>query len=293
MTNVSVTDADPPIRELLRHWGKEAEQLSMQQQFQVTQKGLDDYVTSVDRELDRQLSAAFATLFPQDGIITEENSRSRRVFHQGYRHLWLIDPVDGTESFIEGKPDYSLMVGLLTAYQPMAGWIYVPAQDRMYFGGPEWGLFQTRGNYAPEPLPVREPLPPSVGYCPVMIGARDQMNFGRAIATLIPEIQFHSLGSFGLKVIEVICGRVGLYVYLNRRVKLWDTTGPLALAQAAGLVCCDLTGEPIRFQPDVIHAETLSHQQTIVIGWPSYIEALRPRIRQAFNDWSPAGIYRG
>jgi 3'(2'), 5'-bisphosphate nucleotidase len=280
--NVSITAIDDHIRPLLRHWGQKATILAAQE-FQVSQKGLDDYVTSVDRELDRELSAAFAELFSEDGIVTEENTQSQVAFGKDYRRFWFIDPLDGTEAFIQGKPDYALMVGLLESYQPKGGWVYVPAKDQMFCGGPGWGLFQTRGNYALEPLPVRKPAPPSAHFCPVVIGLRDEMNFGAAIAQAIPEVQFQStLGSFGLKILEVIRGHAGLYVYLNRRVKLWDTTGPMALAQAAGLVCCDLEGRPLSFQPDAIDLASLTHKQEIVVGWPWYVEALRERIAQAY-----------
>jgi 3'(2'), 5'-bisphosphate nucleotidase len=256
------------------------------QHFQVSEKGLGDYVTSVDQELDYQLSIGLTALFPEDGIITEENPHSRQGFQLGHRCLWLIDPVDGTGAFIHHRSDYSSMVGLLIDYQPVAGWIYVPAQDRMYFGAQGWGLFQTRGNYAPESLRVIEPAPPSNYFCPVMIGLQDQSKFGAAIAQFIPEIQFHSVSSFGLKVLDVITGRAGLYLYLNRRVKLWDTTAPIALAKAAGLVCCDLAGTPLSFTPSAVNPETLAHLQTIIIGWPRYIEALRHRIAQAVASCS-------
>uniref|UniRef100_A0ACD5GPR5 Uncharacterized protein n=1 Tax=Desertifilum tharense IPPAS B-1220 TaxID=1781255 RepID=A0ACD5GPR5_9CYAN len=65
---------------------------------------------------------------------------------------------------------------------------------------------------------------------------------------------------------EVVCGRAGLYVYLNGRVKLWDTVELVAIAKAAGLVCCDLEGNPLSFHPDAIHPDTLAHYQPIIIG---------------------------
>jgi 3'(2'), 5'-bisphosphate nucleotidase len=114
-----------------------------------------------------------------------------------------------------------------------------------------------------------------------MLGDRDQRNFGEAIAQLVPGVCYSSLGSFGLKVMEVIFGRAGLYLYLNGRVKLWDTAGPVALAKAAGLVCCDLEGKPLSFEPAALSSDTLIHKQPILIGWPSYVEALRSPICEA------------
>jgi 3'(2'), 5'-bisphosphate nucleotidase len=274
------TDQLQTIQQLIRDCGLLSQQLAADP-FQVYEKGVDDYVTSVDRTLDQHLTAGFSDLFPADGIITEENAASWQMFNQDYRRLWLIDPLDGTEDFIQGKPHYSVMVGLLEAYQPVAGWIYAPTSDQLYFGGSDWGLFQRTGDRLAVPLTPVEPPPPSADFCPLLIGYKDQRRYGQAIAQLIPEAQFDCIGSFGLKVMRVICGQAGLYLYLNGRVKLWDTTGPLALAQQAGLICCDLAGNPLRFTPDAIDSTTLVHQQPIVIGWASYVEALRSRLQQA------------
>lgn len=268
------------IQQIVRQCGLQAEQMA-EAPFEVLEKGPEDYVTNIDAVLDRQLSVAFSSLFPEDGVITEEDSRSRQQFYDGYSRLWCIDPLDGTEDFIWGKRNYSVMVGLLENHQPVAGWIYAPTQDRMYFGGPDWGVFESVGDRPPTALSIIQPAPPSPEFCPIVIGHRDQTRYGTAIAQQIPGVQFHSIGSFGLKVMEVLCGRAGLYLYFNGRVKLWDTTGPLALAKAAGLVCCSLEGEPIRFSPDAINANTLAHTQSILIGWPDYIEQLRPKLEAA------------
>jgi 3'(2'), 5'-bisphosphate nucleotidase len=273
-------ERDPEIRQLMRQCGTQAEILA-KEQYVVEKKGPQDYVTSVDRELDRRLTQGFARLFPSDGIITEENEPSRRAFRAGYRRVWCIDPLDGTDGFIKRKPHYAVMIGLLCDFQPVAGWIYAPALKQMYYGGKGWGLFQAIGEAEVEPLQPVEAPAPTDSFCPIIIGDKDERNFGEAIAELVPGATFSSLGSFGLKVMEVICGRAGLYLYLNGRVKLWDTTGPVALAQAAGLVCCDLEGEPLSFHPSAIAPDTLIHQQPILIGWPRYVEALRSPIREA------------
>ena len=283
------------IQRLIRDCGQQAQRMAAEK-FQVYEKGRDDYVTDVDRALDARLTAGFSQLFPQDGIITEENSQSWQVLEQnsleqnsleqGDRRLWLIDPIDGTDDFIQGKPHYSVMVGLLEAGQPIAGWIYAPEFDHLYWGGRGVGghngeLFQQLGNASPIPLIPQPPQPPSDSFCPILLGYKDQRRYGQAITQLIPSVQFDCIGSFGLKVMRVICGQAGLYVYLNGRVKLWDTVGPLALAKAAGLVCCDLEGNPLKFTLDAVDAQTLAHHQTIVVGWADYVEALQLPLQQA------------
>ncbi len=273
---------DRQLRAIVRHCGLQIIQMASQE-FEVFEKGPEDYVTTIDQALDAELSAAFSRLFSNDGVITEEDIQSRQKFYQKYERLWCIDPLDGTEDFIQGRSHYSVMVGLLENYQPIAGWIYAPAFDHLYYGGVNWGLFQTSADGAPTPL-IPSPQKFSADSCPIMIGHRDQTRYGAAIADQIPNAKFHSLGSFGLKVLEVITGRAGLYLYLNGRVKLWDTAGPLALAKAAGLTCCTLEGEPIRFSPDAIDPDTLAHRQSIVIGWSDYVEALRPKLEIAVKQ---------
>jgi 3'(2'), 5'-bisphosphate nucleotidase len=271
---------------LMRQCGQQAKQMATEK-FQVYEKGLNDYVTNVDRALDLQLTTGLKQQFWQDDIISEENDQSWQRFFEGNSRLWLIDPIDGTDDFIHGKPHYSVMVGTLENHVATAGWVYAPAFDQLVYGGRGLGLFEMGADplkgtpYPPVPLLPTRPSDPSKTYCPILIGYKDQSRYGAAIKQLMPEAQFDSIGSFGLKVLQVIRGYAGLYVYLNGRVKLWDTVGPLALAEAAGLVCCDLEGQPLRFSPDAIEARTLAHYQPIVVGWAEYVEQYRSRLQQA------------
>jgi 3'(2'), 5'-bisphosphate nucleotidase len=268
------------IRQLITTGGDYAYQQS-QRAFQVFEKGVDDYVTSVDRDVDQQLLEGFRARFPNDGVITEENRTTLQRFNQPYERFWFIDPIDGTDDFINGKANYAVMVGQVIDGQPQAGWIYAPAHGSLYWGGPNRGLFcQHRGD-PPQPLlPVEPSLGPSQAWS-MVIGDKDWRRFGDAIANHLPGVTFFSLGSFGLKVLAVIRGQAGMYIYLNGRVKLWDTTGPLALALAAGLTCCDLNGQSIQFSDPYVDPETMVHRQPILVGWPSYINRFRPLIKQA------------
>ena len=275
------------VRQIIRQCGLKAEKMASQG-FEVMEKGHEDYVTTIDTALDIELFAAFSTLFAQDGVITEENLRSRQQIHAQHSRLWCIDPLDGTEDFIYGQRNYAVMVGLLENYEPCAGWVYAPVRDRMYFGGVNWGLFQTVSDRLPIPIPVAAPRSPA-DPLRMMIGHRDQTRYGDAIASCLPGIEFNFMGSFGLKVLEVILGNADLYLYLNRRVKVWDTSGPLALAKAAGLDCCSLEGEPIRFIPQALDPVTLSHKQGILIGHPDIVEQVRPRLVAAIHATSSKG----
>lgn len=121
------------ILKTLLQGGQQARQAALET-FEVFEKGREDYVTTVDQALDQFLSAAFARHFPTDGIVTEENQTSATAFSGHHRRIWFIDPIDGTEDFIHRGEHYSIMVGLLQNHQPRAGWVYAPAQSRLYWG---------------------------------------------------------------------------------------------------------------------------------------------------------------
>jgi len=269
------------MRSLLTRCGQLALDMAAQD-FQVYEKGVQDYVTDVDHALDVELVQGLMELFPGDGFISEENAASRARFHasDAPSRLWLVDPLDGTEDFIQKEPHYSLMLGLLEQERAIAGWVYAPAFKQLYFGGKDLGLFQAQGDASATPI-LAQPFPEWTDTCPMLIGTKDWRRYGEAIAQSIPEAQFSTLGSFGLKVMEVVLGRAALYVYLNGRVKLWDTTGPIAMAQAAGLICCDLEGGPLRFTPDAVEPDTLTHKQTILIGSPAAVERWRIPLQKA------------
>ena len=253
--------------------------------FQVDEKGFDDYVTNVDRELDHLLSQKFQSWFPDDAVISEENPRSRELWQQDSKkeqRFWFIDPIDGTDDFIHGRNFYSVMVGLLEDFQPVLGWVYAPKSDRLYFGGAGAnGVFTITNGNVPEVLHLHPPIGANNDL--VIVSKKDDLAYGESIRAAVPNVKFYTLGSFGLKVMEVVQGRAIAYIYLNRRVKLWDTVGPLAIAKAAGLICCDLEGHEIGFGYDNINPDNLTHNQVIIIGWPKFIELYREPIATQFH----------
>lgn len=264
------------VGDRVRICGVEAKRLA-RLGFQVYEKAADDYVTDVDRALDAYLSKEFTALFPHDGLVTEENSGSRSNFWQPYPRLWCIDPLDGTQDFINGDPGYSVMVGAMEQHQPIAGWIYAPEHEALYYGGQEFGLWQSQGGEAPHILP-----PNYLNYNPTFIlGYKDFQRFGSAFQAAIPTLKLEQrAGSFGLKVLEILTGKAGLYVYLNQRVKVWDTAAPLAIARTAGLMCCDLNGQALQYTRDSLDVESLAHRQPIVIGWQPLVETWLPTIQE-------------
>ena len=75
------------------------------------------------------LRKSISTAWPDHAILGEEEGMSN-TGHSEY--LWILDPIDGTTSFVHGAPLYSVSVGLYREGRPYAGAIYVPRLDELY-----------------------------------------------------------------------------------------------------------------------------------------------------------------
>ncbi len=101
-------------------------------------------VTIADRESEALLRQRIAGRFPGHGILGEEYGAERT----GARLRWVIDPIDGTQSFIRGVPLYGVMLGFLFDDEPLLGVVHFPALNEIAIGwkggGAWWNGVQAR-----------------------------------------------------------------------------------------------------------------------------------------------------
>src|SRR5579862_4474199 len=95
----------------------------------------DEAVTEADRAAQRLIVAGLAKRFPDDGVIGEESDLGDSITNQKPRkgnRVWVIDPIDGTNNFIAGLPNYCICIALLDAGFPIMGVVYDVCRDQMY-----------------------------------------------------------------------------------------------------------------------------------------------------------------
>ena len=86
-----------------------------------------DPVTIADRTVEDNLRAALSNRFPDHEVMGEE----RGLTGSGpYR--WIIDPIDGTRSFVSGNPLWGTLLGLQHEGRPIAGWLHQPTMDESW-----------------------------------------------------------------------------------------------------------------------------------------------------------------
>ena len=87
-------------------------------------------VTIADKETEEAIRNGLLHAFPDDPIFGEEFG------HTGEgTEMWIVDPIDGTRSFITGLPLFGMLLGFITAQGPQLGIIRMPALDEVYCGG--------------------------------------------------------------------------------------------------------------------------------------------------------------
>lgn len=96
----------------------------------IDQKSDESPVTRADRETEDYLRRELLERFPKHGIFGEEFGRETG---EG-EFEWIIDPIDGTRSFISGNPLYGMLLGLLRNEQPEFGIVRMPELDEVYLG---------------------------------------------------------------------------------------------------------------------------------------------------------------
>ncbi|HKX28945.1 MAG TPA: inositol monophosphatase family protein [Blastocatellia bacterium] len=106
-------------------------------QFEVEHKEDDSPVTRADREVERFLRDSLEKHFPDYSILGEEYGETTKS--SAYR--WIIDPIDGTKSFVLRTPLFGVMIALERDGLPVLGSIYLPIQDQLLIGSAETGTF--------------------------------------------------------------------------------------------------------------------------------------------------------
>ncbi|MFV0645839.1 MAG: inositol monophosphatase family protein [Sphingomonadaceae bacterium] len=98
----------------------------------IEEKSQGDPVTIADRETEQFLREALHTLAPDIAFVGEEAAHADpSILDNLSGPCWIVDPVDGTHNFAQGRPPFGIIVALADAGEVIAGWIFDPLQDRL------------------------------------------------------------------------------------------------------------------------------------------------------------------
>ena len=129
--NVMMKAAEKAGRALIRDFG-EVEQL------QVSRKGPADFVSTADKKAEKIIMQELSRARPDYGFLMEEGGK---VEGEDPNRRFIIDPLDGTTNFLHGLPHFAVSIGLEEKGEIIAGCVYDPIKDEMFWAEKGKGAF--------------------------------------------------------------------------------------------------------------------------------------------------------
>ncbi len=178
-----------------------------------------------DAAANEMLVAALHKLRPEDGLLSEESKDTQERL--GKDRVWIIDPVDGTREYGEGRSDWAVHVALAVGGQPSVGAVSLPA------------LGLTLRSDSPIAAPVR---PHKLR----MVVSRSRPAKEAVAVAEILDAELVPMGSAGAKAMAIVRGEADIYLHSGGQYE-WDNCAPAAVAQAHGLHCSRIDGSTLQY----------------------------------------------
>jgi myo-inositol-1(or 4)-monophosphatase len=235
--------------DLARAAAREAGAVVMQyfgSRLEVTFKEPGQPLTEADLAADRLLRERLTVRRPGYGWLSEESIDSPDRL--GRQRVWIVDPIDGTRSFIAGRPEFTISIGLAHEGEVVAGVVYNPALDELYSATLGGGVHVELGGRSAVALRLMEHAGDDVNAATsprTILASRTEIGDGE-FAGFGEEWRVEPVGSTAYKLARVAAGRGD--VFLSRGPKSeWDICAGVLLVREAGGRVTDVLGGPPRF----------------------------------------------
>jgi 3'(2'), 5'-bisphosphate nucleotidase len=220
-----------------------------------------------DHAADGYLQGALRAHFPDDGLLSEETHDAPERLARAF--TWIVDPLDGTKEYQQGRDDFAVHVAAVHAGVPVAGALGLPAIDRVVVAPAADGAVGVLGAGGAWPRAVTRGDGPAGARVRIAVSRSHTPSLVKGLARALGDAELVPCGSVGFKVALLLFGRADLYVH-QRGLNEWDTCAPELVARAAGWTVCRLDGSPHRYnRPDARNDE-------IVVCRPAMLPALLP-----------------
>ncbi|MCY3925533.1 MAG: hypothetical protein OXG52_08515 [bacterium] len=205
-------------------------------------KGDGSPVTDADRAAEEFLRNELARRYPDDGVVGEEYGATEGA--SGRR--WVIDPIDGTRSFVRGVPLFATLLALIDGSGPAVGVAHVPPLDETVSAGRGLGAAHTCGGEARRAR-VSDVRVPEDSYL-VTSGIEYLPERGRRLL-LHPGLLVRTWGD-GYGYVLLATGRAE--IMLDAGLELWDVAPMLVIVPEAGGTLTDYDGGDGPVSGDVV-----------------------------------------
>src|SRR5689334_20907138 len=212
----------------------------------IKQKNSEDDVepvTQADMIANELIVTGLKHEFPDDGILAEESVDTEHRL--GKSRVWMVDPLDGTNGFIDGNGDFAVQIGLVENGACVLGVVYQPLSGLLFRAINEGGTWIERDGQVPERAHVSNKIVLSE-----MMLAASRSHRSPRMSQVVAALGFKrevQRGSVGIKVGLLAEQQCDVYIHLSPRTKQWDTCAPQIILTEAGGRLSDLFGQALNY----------------------------------------------
>ena len=212
--------------ELASDIAKEAGRLLLSTREEVAGAADADVRAEGDRRAHEYIVSRLAAERPADAVLSEEAKDDSDRLNAA--RVWIVDPLDGTREFAEGRSDWAVHVALWEDGALTAGAVALPGDDlTLSTAAP---LSVAPAHDGPPRLVVSRTRPPQITTAVVTaLGG-----------VLVP------MGSAGAKAMAILRGQADIYVHAGGQYQ-WDSAAPVAVARHAGLHTSRIDGSELTY----------------------------------------------
>jgi len=208
--NVMCNAAFKAARGLSRDFG-EVENL------QVSRKGPGDFVSNADHKAEEIIFNELKKARPSYGFIMEEGG----IVPGDGEHTWIIDPLDGTTNFLHGIPHFSISIGLQKENELIAGVVYDPIKDELFYAEKGGGAFMNERRLRVSGRQNLDEALLGTGIPYAYHGERDRNQFQETLEKVMTHVAgVRRFGSAALDLAYVAAGR--FEGFWEKALKSWD-----------------------------------------------------------------------
>ena len=183
------------------------------EKLQVSLKGPSDFVTNADLKVEKIIINELSKSKKKYSFISEESGKIKNLDKDNY---WIIDPIDGTINFLHGVPHFAISIGLKLKNEIIAGVIYDPIKDEMFYAEKNNGAYLNNKR-------IRVSKKNNLNNCLLATGRKNQIN---------NNLISRNTGCAALDMAYVAAGRFD--AYFQDELNLWDLAAGIILINEAG-----------------------------------------------------------
>ena len=210
--------------------------------LQVSEKGPGDFVSRADIMAERTLRKELERTRPEYGFLGEEGGETKG----DGRNRWIVDPLDGTTNFLHGVPHFAISLALERDGEVIAGIIYQPISDELFWAEKGNGAFIDTPNARSRRLRVsgrKDPARALVGTGIPHLGKDNHALYHQKLAQLSARTAgVRRWGAAALDLAFVAAGRYD--AFFEYGLAPWDVAAGILLVREAGGMTSDIAGAP-------------------------------------------------